>query len=453
MLLPLFWAASSSTADQQANSEAIRLPSGDLLMPMVLTTVSGSAEEPLPVDPAAPRPVDEFTLRLAPGDIVELSYFKSYSPKSSYELRVGDQIQVEVSRKPPGPEYILAEGDALEIVVHLETALQAQQRAIVGSDRGGRAELREAVTVLPDGRLSLPWIGSVELRGKTVDQARTALTELYRRHFRQATVDVLVLKAWAPAVRQTSSVLPDGRVTLPLVGSVALAGLSADEAADELEKLFRSYVPQPQVDVLVTESRAQLTDFFEILSTAPEGPTRTVMVNEEGLIGLPLIGTLQAGGRTLVELGNEIVRAYALVLPDLRVDTVLKKRRPRWITILGEVNRDGSYEASRPVTPLEALAMGGGLTDRARRSQVLLIRPAEDGSLNVKALDLKKALRDAARTEGYQRHFALVEAVHPGDILYVPRSRIGNVNVFVEQYIRALLPFDPAIGIGWNLNR
>ena len=61
------------------------------------------------------------------------------------------------------------------------------------------------------------------------------------------------------------------------------------------------------------------------------------------------------------------------------MNVTLRNMRFLNVAVLGEVERSGIYDLVKPVTPLQALAMGGGATDRAWLSQVLLIRPESGG--------------------------------------------------------------------------
>jgi hypothetical protein len=69
---------------------------------------------------------------------------------------------------------------------------------------------------------------------------------------------------------------------------------------------------------------------------------------------------------------------------------------------------------------------------------VIVIRRGAGDAPVVLRVDLKKA-RDG-------RNLAQDITLAPLDIVYVPRSRIANVNLFVDQYIRKVLPFDWVVG-------
>jgi protein involved in polysaccharide export with SLBB domain len=142
----------------------------------------------------------------------------------------------------------------------------------------------------------------------------------------------------------------------------------------------------------------------------------------------------------------DIEAAYREKLPDLGVTTTLASRERRTIAVMGEVVHGGVFPAPYPMSPLEAISLAGGLTDRARRSQVLLIRPESDGSVSVREINLDEAL-------DMDDYSSLENVIRSRDLLFVPKSRIANVNMFVLQYVRGLLPVQISAGIGWDLSK
>lgn len=84
-------------------------------------------------------------------------------------------------------------------------------------------------------------------------------------------------------------------------------------------------------------------------------------------------------------------------------------------------------------TVLHAIAQAHGFRETARVNEVILIRRGADNKPIVTTLNLEKA-RDGSDTS---QDVLLM----PYDIVFVPRSPIANVDLWVDQYIRRLLPF------------
>jgi len=96
-------------------------------------------------------------------------------------------------------------------------------------------------------------------------------------------------------------------------------------------------------------------------------------VGNEGSVAIPLIGSVKAQGLTISELEVAIEDALQpdyLKNPQVSVDVL--NYRPFYI--LGEVNQPGSYPFVSGMTVIEAVAMAGGFTYRARTKEVYVQR-------------------------------------------------------------------------------
>ena len=87
------------------------------------------------------------------------------------------------------------------------------------------------------------------------------------------------------------------------------------------------------------------------------------------------------------------------------------------------------------MTALQAIASAGGHTDEASMSDVVLIRRDACGRADGSKLDLASATATPDKGEDV--------LLMPHDTLVVPRSKIANMDLFVKQYIRDLLPVQP----------
>ncbi len=102
-------------------------------------------------------------------------------------------------------------------------------------------------------------------------------------------------------------------------------------------------------------------------------------VNPSGVVSLPLIGEVAAQGRTLSEL-EDAIEAKLLdgYIRNPRVSIEVLNYRPFYI--LGEVNEPGSYPYVAGMTVLNAVALAGGYTYRARKERILVQRNGADKS-------------------------------------------------------------------------
>jgi polysaccharide biosynthesis/export protein len=107
--------------------------------------------------------------------------------------------------------------------------------------------------------------------------------------------------------------------------------------------------------------------------------TKTVQVNAGGMISLPLIGRVTAGGRTVSELEREIERRLAEeYLRSPQASVFVKEYTSQRITVEGAVNSPGIFPISGRTTLLQAIAMAKGPDRTADESGVIIFRTSGD---------------------------------------------------------------------------
>ncbi len=103
--------------------------------------------------------------------------------------------------------------------------------------------------------------------------------------------------------------------------------------------------------------------------------TRDVQVSADGKITYPLIGEINADGKTLPALADSIADALKTYLRQARVTAEIVEYRP--FSIIGEVKSPGSYPYSPNLTVIDAVARAGGFSDRAAKKKVFIRRAKE----------------------------------------------------------------------------
>lgn len=107
---------------------------------------------------------------------------------------------------------------------------------------------------------------------------------------------------------------------------------------------------------------------------------RTLAVDGDGRVSFPLIGELQASGKTPAELGREIAGALRsrnqVRNPDVSVNVV--EVPGRTVTVDGQVNRPGAFPVYQSTTLMRAVALAGGTNQYARTDDVVLFRTVGD---------------------------------------------------------------------------
>jgi protein involved in polysaccharide export with SLBB domain len=185
---------------------------------------------------------------------------------------------------------------------------------------------------------------------------------------------------------------------------------------------------------VLAEYRIATGDELEIaLPLNPELSVRT-FVRPDGKISLELVDEVVAEGRTTAELTEHLQNAYSTELrdPEISVNVVSMAAR---IYVDGHVEKPGEYPWSRQVTAMQAVSLAGGLRETATAKHLIVVRRAAGGEQQVFDIDLE----EVAEGTGNSRDMFLV----PYDTVYVPPSRVADVNKWVDQYIRQNIPISP----------
>ena len=175
-------------------------------------------------------------------------------------------------------------------------------------------------------------------------------------------------------------------------------------------------------------------DEIEVATPTATELTRTLKVGPDGRIALPLIGQAMAADRTLSELEYEISAAYASQLVRPVVEVTLKLAGPMKVWVAGEVRTPGVYDLIGDSDAYQAVIQAGDFLPSARPQQVALIRRGPGGVRMMRVVDLRPRRGE-------------VVALRRGDILFVPRSTLGELANFFTQ-VKAALP----IGFSYSIN-
>ena len=120
----------------------------------------------------------------------------------------------------------------------------------------------------------------------------------------------------------------------------------------------------------------------------------TAMVRPDGKISLPLIGELDAKGKTAVQLQEEVAKRLTVYLSEPVVTVIVKEVNYPKISVLGQVRKPDVYKIRQNMTVLDAIALAGGFTDYANRGKVTVLRNSSSSPQEYK-LDLKHPDRNA----------------------------------------------------------
>ena len=166
------------------------------------------------------------------------------------------------------------------------------------------------------------------------------------------------------------------------------AGLSTSAVAQSVAEARPSSLANSSIRTAAEPTKGALTedyviganDILTINVWKEPDLCRSVPVRPDGKITLPLIGDVQASGKSPRKLQLEIqedLLAFVAV-PDVTV--IVQEVKSLKFNIVGEVVKPGSYPLTESTTVLDAIALAGGLGEFAKRNGIYVLRIRPDGS-------------------------------------------------------------------------
>jgi len=237
-------------------------------------------------------------------------------------------------------------------------------------------------------------------------------------------LDVMVFGL--PELSQHVRVSNAGDVSMPLIGTVHLAGLSSDQVQSLFEKLLADghYVNSPHVTVYVKEYTSEgislvgevarpgvypaigahrLMDLIQTAGGLTEKSGKLITVSHRDDPQNPVTLTFSNDGAKMAENNIDLLPGDTIMVSKAGI-----------VYLVGEVNRPGGFVIEgNTIMASEALAMAAGPTRTASLNRTRLIRRSPDG-LKDTALPLTKVLQAKSPDVALQAN----------DIVYVPESRI-----------------------------
>ncbi|MGY0611527.1 MULTISPECIES: polysaccharide biosynthesis/export family protein [unclassified Luteimonas] len=179
-----------------------------------------------------------------------------------------------------------------------------------------------------------------------------------------------------------------------------------------------------------TDYRVGSQDLLEISVFGVSELAHQARVNSNGMINVPLIGGVMAGGKTVPELEKELAAKYADgYLQNPQVTIFIKEYTSQRVTLEGALKKPGIYPLTGKTSLLQAVAMAGGTDEFADLEGVILFRHV-NGERMAAAYDLSLVRRGELDDP----------QVYGDDVIVIERS--GSKSAFRE-FIRTV----PALGL------
>jgi len=239
---------------------------------------------------------------------------------------------------------------------------------------------------------------ALALVGATVPAAAQAVAPS-AAEYRLGSGDVLRISVYQnPDLTLETRITEAGVVSYPLLGNVRLGGLSVTAAEKLIADGLRNgnFVKQPQVTLVVLQVRGNQASVLGQVNRPGRYPLEVADMRLTDLLALAG-GTATNGADFVVVTGTRngqpmrvevdlpsvfAAGAKAVNLLILNGDTIWVDRQPM-VYIYGEVQRPGPMRLERNMTVMQALATGGGLTQRGTQKGLRVHRKASDGRVQV----------------------------------------------------------------------
>lgn len=200
-------------------------------------------------------------------------------------------------------------------------------------------------------------------------------------------------------------------------------------------------LPPPITRVMVGDTLRIVRD---AQSPAERDEATLFYVRPDGTFAYPFIGTVKGTGRTPEEIGSEITERLADIYRYPKVTVNIALAPGNRVFVGGAVRNPSAFELSAALTVEHAIIGAGGVLPTADSLHIALLRMNENGTYNVYFSDFSRFLH----SDGQRRAVVLQR----GDVVFVPKSAVGNGIEMVDLYLNQLIPFSKGIGLGLNYN-
>jgi polysaccharide export outer membrane protein len=121
--------------------------------------------------------------------------------------------------------------------------------------------------------------------------------------------------------------------------------------------------------------------------------SRQIPVRSDGRISLPLVGEVQAAGRTPLQLEQDIASKLRNYIAEPEVTVMVQQINSEKFNILGQVVKPGSYSLTHAATVLDAIAVAGGFRDFAKQKGIYILRQNPTGGQSRIGFNYKNVIK------------------------------------------------------------
>jgi polysaccharide export outer membrane protein len=247
----------------------------------------------------------------------------------------------------------------------------------------------------------------------------------------------------------------DGCISLPLIPDVKVAGVTREEAADRLKKAYSALFQEPQLSLAIIDAGSKTFAVMGDVSMPGEFPYLRPITLLDGINAAGGMRVYSRGGDSFVGAQGQLLKALVIrhkgeareVMEfDLRGmkksgshtsdtpvypgDIIYVPESVNLVYVLGEVRGPGVFAISEGTTLLQILARAGSFQEAtARMHHLVLMRETDSENTTIMLVNLRHILKKGG-------DFEMV----PGDVIYLPRKPLVNLDAFVTQFTGSISP-------------
>lgn len=176
------------------------------------------------------------------------------------------------------------------------------------------------------------------------------------------------------------SISPFHRLRTAAVAAATTAALTLSGCAN-----FDPFAPAPSLAPPVTnaaerEYRIGVPDRLQLTVWQHADVSGPMLVRRDGKVSVPLVGDIDAAGKTPTELAAVIQVGLREFIANPRVDVAILEMNSQVASVIGGgIEREGQVELQRNTTVIEAIAAMGGLTPFAKKRRIRVLRNGPAG--------------------------------------------------------------------------
>jgi len=181
------------------------------------------------------------------------------------------------------------------------------------------------------------------------------------------------------------------------------------------------------------EYRIRIGDSFTVdFKYQDELDQKNVLVLPDGNITVSGPGVVPAAGFTVMQVDSILTTQYALDYVNPELSVIVNSIADQQVYVMGEVTKPGLVTLPNGGEGvLQAISVAGGFTKHARQNEILIARVTEEG-FEYRICDLSHLEKIGIQQITYLD-------LQPYDIVYVPKSSLGNLAYFSETVLKSLV--------------